>query len=46
MKDAKLTKHDILLFRAGCEESFLGRFHFVGECKAHESLRVEISYKP
>lgn len=46
MKDAKLAKHDILLFRAGCEESFPGRFHFIGECKVHESLRVEISYKP
>lgn len=26
MKDAKLAKHDILLFRARCEESFPGVF--------------------
>jgi hypothetical protein len=36
----------VLLFRAGCKESFLGRFHFVGECQGHESLRGEILYKP
>ena len=43
MKDAKLAKHDILLFRAGCEESFPGRFQFVGEFKNQESLRFGIS---
>lgn len=28
MKDAKLAGHDILLLRAGCEESFPGPFLF------------------
>jgi hypothetical protein len=46
MKDAKLARLTYCYCEQAARNLSPGRFYFVGECNSHESLRVEISYKP